>query len=343
MLVVALTTLAATALLSRQYMDIRRTSNIMLFDQAFLYAQGMENVVGRLLQEARESGQQRFDDRAQFDEVLAQMSLGFSFEGGNVTVSADYVEGRFNVNSLVDEKGDVVEKHKESYKALLNAVAITLEIPQDHVNVLVDSLVDWMDKNSERGPEGAEDETYESKEIPYKAANRHLLSISELRLIEGYTEFEQLLEGIPPESEDEEPIKGLLAYVSAVPIKDSKLNVNLVTEPLVFSSLSYTVDAKWVDQLMVIDEPYETVSAFVASNVFDQISGSNENPVSGDRKKFNEDIGNGQSLSVQSNYFQIRIVSNFDRVSVNLNSLLYVDKAGTKFEVLSRAIGTDGI
>jgi len=51
---------------------------------------------------------------------------------------------------------------------------------------LAENLIDWVDPDDTRGGGGYEDEYYQRQSPPYRAANRPLLSIEELGLIEGF-------------------------------------------------------------------------------------------------------------------------------------------------------------
>jgi general secretion pathway protein K len=52
--------------------------------------------------------------------------------------------------------------------------------------VLVDNLIDWVDADEVRQSGGDEDEPYQARTPPHRAANRPLLSLDELRLVEGF-------------------------------------------------------------------------------------------------------------------------------------------------------------
>jgi len=52
---------------------------------------------------------------------------------------------------------------------------------------LVRALVDWVDADTERGGQGGpEDEPYQRRDPPYRSADRPLLALDELRLVEGF-------------------------------------------------------------------------------------------------------------------------------------------------------------
>ena len=57
LLIVALATIAAVAMASRQQLDVRRTANILDGDQAFFYALGVESWARRILVRDQRDGQ----------------------------------------------------------------------------------------------------------------------------------------------------------------------------------------------------------------------------------------------------------------------------------------------
>jgi len=339
LLIVSLATIMAVSLMSRQYLDVRRTGNIMLSDQAYLYSLAMENFAGQLLAYYRDKGQSEFDNRADFEAALLQFSA-FPVDGGTVSVNVSYPEAMFNVNSLIKEDGSPDEKQRMRYRRLLTSVIEDLGSVDASVDNLVDALIDWIDPNQETHG-GAEDGTYESKDVPYKTADRMMSSISELRLVEGYSH--ELLYGFPGD-EDNEPIAGLLSYVTALPDRNTKLNVNLVTEAKQFFALSTHIDEDMSEGLVVDDAPYENVADFKGSEIFDSVDDTDPPAQQGgesDRDELYSDISD--MYSVQSHYFLLRGVATVGQARIDLNSLIYVAENGKKLEVISRSIGTVGI
>jgi len=341
LLVVSLATIMAVALTSRQYIDIRRTGNMMQSDQAYLDAIASETFVGQLLANFRSSGQSNFDDINLFDLALVQLSTDMSDEARIVSLQADYPESRFNVNTLVLEDDKPNPKQKEMYRRLLKYVIDDLGGDRGQVDGLVSSLIDWIDENEEALIDGAEDSIYESKEPPYKAANRMLTSISELRLVEGYTE--ELLDGIPADEEQEiEAVDGLLAYVTALPDRDTTINVNAVSKHKIFMAMSNYLDLEMAEEL-ISGQPYEEKDGAAKHPIFDTIKAPNQTPTQENNYSVLTRNMREAKLDIKSSYFIINSAVTVGKTTVDLNSLIYVRTDGGKLEVISRAIGTDGI
>jgi general secretion pathway protein K len=80
---------------------------------------------------------------------------------------------------------------------------------------LAANLLDWVDEDEVRQNGGLEDEVYQQRQPPYRAANRPLLSVDELRLVEGF---------------DGPLVDALRPYVTVYPLAGGG-GVNLNTAP----------------------------------------------------------------------------------------------------------------
>jgi general secretion pathway protein K len=197
LLVVAIATIAAVAMATRQQLDIRRTGSLLHGEQAYSYVLGAESWAQVVL--ARDLRESEIDT---LEEDWSTQPPASFVEGGSVFGRIIDLQGRFNLNSLVAGGGpdaDAIER----YKRLLRL----LELDE----TLADPLVDWIDEDIEvRFPDGAEDETYLLLDTPYRAANQPLTDISELRLVKGY---------------NAEAIEKLRAFIVALP-EATPINVN---------------------------------------------------------------------------------------------------------------------
>jgi general secretion pathway protein K len=173
LLVVALATVAAVAMATRQQLDIRRTGNLLHGEQAYTYLLGAESWARVVL--ARDLRDSQIDSLS--EDWATQLPASF-VEGGSLIGRIRDAQALFNLNSLV-VGGQADNPAIERYKHLLAALDLPVE--------LADPLVDWMDADvNVRFPDGAEDETYLLLQPPYRTANQPLADISELRLIRGY-------------------------------------------------------------------------------------------------------------------------------------------------------------
>lgn len=240
LLVVALATVAAVAMASRQQLDVRRTANLLDGDQAYAYALGVESWARVVL--ARDEAQV---DR--LDEDWAKRLSPIAVPGGRVDGLVSDLQGRFNLNNLLGADGvQISEPDLRYFQRLLRLLEI-----DDQLAVAV---LDWLDADFEtRFPEGAEDDYYLIQTPPYRAANRVFLSISELRLVKGVT----------PEIWNR-----LAPYVTALPER-TLLNVNTAQAPLL-AALSDEFSLRDGEQLVAAraEGGYDALADFLGQELF---------------------------------------------------------------------------
>jgi len=107
-----------------------------------------------------------------------------------------------NLNALFDPEGGGPrdERTEPFLHAFLEKVIEEMDVPPGEkvyrVRELTDHLLDWVDEDDVRRRGGPEDAFYQEQESPYRAADRPLLSLEELRLVEGFDE--PLVEALRP-------------------------------------------------------------------------------------------------------------------------------------------------
>jgi general secretion pathway protein K len=108
------------------------------------------------------------------------------------------IRGRINTDIPAVPFGDgqfKVERENESGKVNLNRAGDVLlkmmlnnfEIEEADKNIIVDSIMDWRDKDNFHRANGAEDDYYLSLPEPYKCKNGDFTSVEELLLVRGVT------------------------------------------------------------------------------------------------------------------------------------------------------------
>jgi general secretion pathway protein K len=93
-------------------------------------------------------------------------------------------EGQFKVERE-NESGKV--NLNRASEALLKMMLNNLQIEDTNKNIIVDSIMDWRDKDNFHRINGAEDDYYLSLPQPYKSKNGDFTSIEELLLVRGVT------------------------------------------------------------------------------------------------------------------------------------------------------------
>lgn len=284
LLVVSLVTVIAVTMATRQHIDVRLTGNLLHGEQAYAYALGAESWARIILQ--RDERQSQYDS---LNEDWATALPPLAVEGGQVSGRIEDLQGRFNINNLIGQDGKVSEPDLAYFQQLLQI--LNLE------PALVNALLDWLDADiNVRFPDGAEDENYLLGPVPYRTANRPMVSTSELRLVKGF---------------DQNAVQLLEPYVTALP-QYTHINVN-TAPPAVLLALNKDLTPSDVDALIAGrgDKGYPTVQAFMANDV---LAG----------RKVTAPV------DVKSQYFLVHTDVIVGQAQVHLKSLVLRDKGKTR-------------
>ena len=171
MLILALATVLAVSMSSRQQLDIHRSANVFNFEQAYQYVLGAETWAKQILK--RDLKDNKTDS---LNDDWATVLPPLPIEGGQMSGQIEDLQARFNINNLV-QNGKTQKIYLERFKNLLR----NLELNED----LASAVVDWLDPNEQVGFLGAEDNEYLNLSPPYRASNQSMDDVSELLLIKG--------------------------------------------------------------------------------------------------------------------------------------------------------------
>ena len=181
LILVATMSALAVALVDDQIFAVRRTLNLSAREQAIWHVHGAEDLAMGVLKLHR---LQPGGVDAPADEWAKPRT--FPIEGGAIAARLEDATTCFNVNGLVDfQEGDhvVMPDAVKMYRALL----ANLGVDEETRSILAEATVDWLDTDTDERPGGAEDGAYGDAEPPYRAANRPIYEIEELRSVRGYT------------------------------------------------------------------------------------------------------------------------------------------------------------
>ena len=221
MLIAALAGIVAANLAWDNALDVRRAMVLLNRDQAVQVALGAESWIMDILRQDLEDGQ-----TDHLGEIWASELPGLPIDGGEVFGAITDLQGRFNVNNLIDDNGRVHEESLEQFRRLLNALALDPRF--------AGIAADWLDADQDASfPDGAEDPIYTSLIPPYKTANQTITSVSELAALEGM---------------DRDTFKLLQPHITALPGRTT-INVNTAT-PAVLQSLDEEITVGDVDRLV---------------------------------------------------------------------------------------------
>jgi general secretion pathway protein K len=221
MLITALATMVAANLAWDNALDVRRTMVLLHRDQAIQVALGAESwVIGILHQDLEDS------QTDHLSEIWATELPGLPIEGGQVFGAVQDLQGRFNVNNLIDENGAVHDESLQQFRRLL----LALGLDQRFAGI----AADWLDSDIDASfPDGAEDSIYTGMIPPYRAANQTLTSVSELAALEGM---------------DRLTFTALEPHITALPGR-TRINANTATAA-VLQSLAENITVADVESLI---------------------------------------------------------------------------------------------
>lgn len=100
---------------------------------------------------------------------------------GSVSIKIEDLNGRLQLNSLVDPLGNSNPLFRDRFIRLCEELAVA------DPEALADALTDWLDIDSAPERDGAEDTDYLGQNPPYEAADGPLKSFDELGLVRGFS------------------------------------------------------------------------------------------------------------------------------------------------------------
>lgn len=210
LLLVAVMSVVAVALLDDVRFSVRRTTNAEIGGQAQWLASGAELLardrIKRLVQinPTRTPLQPEWNGRR----------LDFPVDAGSISATVTDGQACFNLNSVVLGVGEDLVARPEG-AAQFRALGRAVGVPDSRMRAIADALTDWLDADNVALPLGAEDGAYAGLATPYRTAGVMLAEVSELRAVKGV---------------DADAYRRLRPYVCALPTSQlSPLNVNTLT------------------------------------------------------------------------------------------------------------------
>lgn len=317
MLIVALAAILATQMSGRLLLQMQRTTNIGLNQQAYWYAMGAEAFTKRVLLDIfkEEPG------TTNLSQPWAQGETSFPVDNGKITGEIIDLQACLNLNALradvkPDKKAASAKKASTPAKAALIELITRLGIEgvsQFEAEYMADALTDWLDQdNVISSAGGAEDNDYAAKEFAYLPANNFLASVDELRVIEHFT--------VPV-------IQALREYVCVIPNSDLyKLNINTISvEHALLLHAVLNIPLEDAEQVLSARDK----KGFKSVDDFFKASELTKTNISADKK---------EHFVVDSEYFKLKASASFNDSYFSLNSILQIID-NNKIKVISRSIG----
>lgn len=198
LLVFALCTALVVAMESEFNRFYQRGANILVAEQANAYLRGAEELAILALL-ADYDAENRDNPRDDLIETWAQTPPPYTLdEGGWMAGCLRDLQGRFNLNALAqrverqdDGSGSQADKPRftpaqAQFIRLLQALGEP-QLSEQEARLITEAVTDWLDKDIEPAFDGAEDDYYFGQTPGYRAANRAMASVSELRAVAGVT------------------------------------------------------------------------------------------------------------------------------------------------------------
>ena len=301
LLVVAVVATIASSLLYQQRLDIQRSAFMLNQSQAILVASGIDLWVKKGL--AFDASQSEIDHLA---EMWAQPMFPMEFEGGDISGQLYDMQGRFNLNNLAETN----EAQRQQWRATLER----LLIQQNQSTDWVAPLIDWLDADNEPIAGGAESDVYLLKNPPYRAANRQMVMVSELQLLEGI---------------NRDAFGQLSSWFSALP-EVTPINVNTAPEAVLLGLADWMTSPlveAWIAQR--IEEPAQDAQAFRLAMM--QLAGL-------DSAQVQQDLPDWM-IDSKTRFFQMEGVVEYGEANLQARALYY--RQGQTVNLLQRWIANE--
>ncbi len=297
LLIVGLLSASVLSFLRMTHLEAKVAENTYDFAQAEILAHaGLKGAMLILAMDPDKGVDDLSEDWAQF-ALYATMAAGF-FDEGSFSGTIEDLSARFNVNALVDRAGLVDEEYRQPQ---IERLFTMLELESEPIA----AVIDWLDKNDEPRPYGAENSFYRTLEEPYPCANGPIDTLGQLSLIKGITP--QLLYGTEEKA-------GLLPYLTVYPKEDeSKININTAGQRILMSlHENLTEDIAQAIINHRAETPFQNIKelkGFMSPDMFSHIIG-------------------GKLVDVKSSHFLIYIEGRFREARVRVTAVVERENSG---------------
>ena len=183
--VVAMAASLAVKMNARLMVEVQRSSNLVLQQQARWYAMAGEALAKRVLIEVKKEK----NDHIDLSQKWAVETPPYPVEDGTIAGKIIDLQACLNLNAVRFEpqNNGGTQTFNEAHKALEALLDLIPDLPlEESKETLADSVYDWLDEDSMPKRQGVEEGEYMSYSIPYMTANNYFASVSELRLVRGF-------------------------------------------------------------------------------------------------------------------------------------------------------------
>ncbi|GJL90724.1 type II secretion system minor pseudopilin GspK [Hyphococcus sp.] len=244
------------------------------------------------------------------DDEWAREPIELPLEDGAARVFFTDATACFNINSLAVAYGDA---SGDAVIAEFVRLAGFLDISDYEAAAIAEAIGDWIDQDTNRRPQGGEDEYYTALPSPYRTGNQPMTSVTELRSVKGVSR---------------EIYGSLKPYVCAQDSTEpSTINVNMLAErhaPLLAAILRPEATIQTARDIIASRPPggYQSVEAFMTSPLVAALK--------------TEQSGR---FSVTSRYLIARAEIVYDTALIEMTSTIEASQQGAR--VIARRIGAE--
>ena len=232
-LLLATITLLVTEMTERQFLDIRRTGNLLAQDQAYLYAQAAEDLAIRVLKEDVSIAIDQKKPQVDHLKEEWRQQVTFPLEGGMISARLTDLQGLFNINDLHSDRWQARDRFLRLLKGLDLSTLSNTGVGTVDPDELLLSIIEWMDDDDQSQTGGAEELYYLGLPKPYRTANQLIRSISELRMIKGFTP--ELIDLLRP---------FVVALPEGLPLNVNTANIEVLTSYPGVSQVQSIIDGR---------------------------------------------------------------------------------------------------
>ncbi|MGK0442200.1 MAG: general secretion pathway protein K, partial [Pseudohongiellaceae bacterium] len=188
LLIVFIVASLSVAISSDFLVMIRRVENQVHSNQAYAYLVGAEGLARYAILQDDNLASDHLGELFLSEQIV--LPLTHADQIGQYSGSIEDLQGRLNINNLLSAAGSGTpySVDQQRFIRLLQTLELEQPIDQPIAIEITHAVIDWLDPNSnERQPGGAEDLYYGDAIPAGKAANRGMVSITELRWVKGVT------------------------------------------------------------------------------------------------------------------------------------------------------------
>ena len=312
LLIVALVVVLGTEMGGRLQLNIQRIQNIKDNNQAQWYAYSAEAFAEKSIKLIYEQSAEKIHAGQPWAEEVI-----FPLDGGGLQAQLVDMQSCFNLNALAVATSDQLQEQSvtpqmEAFQRLLASIEREEPLESFTIDTVRDSLADWLDTDDRTRDFGAEDPEYESRPVPYLAANGLMVSQTEFRLINGVSS---------------EWINEVWPFVCVIPNSSLlKINVNTITseQAPVLAGLA-GISLSEANELIGRrpGDGWEDIEDFLGESVFQTT------PLTDEQRAW---------FDITTTYFILHTKARYNNASFSMSSL-FQSTSATSVSVIRREFG----